>query len=83
MTNPHTHLDNDGRFQSDTHPELPPDKIVLSFKDPLARAALYKLAERYQRADPLFARDIRRRLRSIQREELGCAYLPEPKKGGD
>jgi len=38
MTN--KYLNNDGRFQSDKFPELAPDKIVLSFKDPEARKAL-------------------------------------------
>ncbi len=34
------HTDSDGRFQSDNYPDLPPDKIVLSFNDPEARRAL-------------------------------------------
>ena len=34
------HLTSDGRFQSDKYPELPPNKIVLSFNDPAARVAL-------------------------------------------
>ena len=40
------HINKDGQFQSDKHPDLPPDKIILSFKDPVARVALgiYALA---------------------------------------
>lgn len=34
------HIDDQGRFQSDKHPDLPPDKILLSFKDPRSRVAL-------------------------------------------
>ena len=34
------HIDSEGRFQSDKYPDLPPDKFVLSLKDPEARAAL-------------------------------------------
>ena len=34
------HIDADGRFQSDKYPDLAPDKIVLSFRDPAARKAL-------------------------------------------
>ena len=34
------HIDENGRFQSDKYPDLAPDKIVLSFKDPAARRAL-------------------------------------------
>ena len=36
---PH-HINKKGQFQSDLHPELPPNKIILSFYDPEARQAL-------------------------------------------
>lgn len=78
----HTHIDTYGRFQSDKYPYLPPDKIVISFKDPLAIAALYALAKSYARRDEQLATDIRRRLHSIAREELGVDHLPEPQPGG-
>ena len=38
------HIDAAGCFQSDKHPELPPDKVLISFEDPFARAALAALA---------------------------------------
>ncbi len=38
------HIDKKGRFQSDLHPDLAPDKIILSFKDPAARVALSAFA---------------------------------------
>ena len=34
------HINKQGQFQSDLHPELPPNKIILSFKDPEAQFAL-------------------------------------------
>ena len=74
----HSHINEEGCFQSNKYPELPPDKIILSFKDPFARAALYALAKSYDHHDPFLAKDIRRRLRSISREQLGCDHLPEP-----
>lgn len=40
------HIDSRGRFQSDKYPELPPDKIILSFKDGAARDALASFAKR-------------------------------------
>ena len=60
------HIDDQGRFQSDRHPDLAPDKIVLSFKDPRARHALMALATAYMVADPGLAEDISRRLLSIR-----------------
>ncbi len=59
------HIDSEGRFQSDRHPDLAPDKIVLSFKDPVARRALWALALDYQATDPDLAEDIQERLQSI------------------
>ncbi len=34
------HINKDGQFQSDKYPDLTPNKIILSFKDPAARCAL-------------------------------------------
>jgi len=56
------HINDKGEFQSDKYPEIGPDKIVLSFKDPLARTALYQLAVSYERTDPELADDIWERL---------------------
>lgn len=61
----HIHIDNQGRFQSDKHPELPPDKVIVAFDDPLARPALAALALAYNRVDHGFASDIRERLSTI------------------
>ena len=60
------HIDDQGRFQSDKYPDLAPDKIVISFKDPRARHALMALATAYVVADPELAEDISTRLRSIR-----------------
>ncbi len=40
------HINAKGQFQSDRHPDLPPNKIILSFRDPAARAALLNYAHR-------------------------------------
>ena len=60
------HIDPEGRFQSVKHPTLPPDKIIVSFKDPRAWAALRELALGYINTDPGLSEDITERLRSIR-----------------
>lgn len=60
------HIDERGRFKSDKYPDLPPDKIVLSFGDPLARRALAVLAMDYRTADPELAADITHRLHVLE-----------------
>lgn len=67
----HTHINGKGEFQSDKYPELGPDKIVLSFKDPLAQCALYMLALDYMsgHVDEQLGRDISQRLRSLLQEK--------------
>ncbi len=63
------HIDELGRFQSDKHPQLPPDTVLISFKDPLARKALSALAIAYNNKDHDFAHDIRRRLSTTEVNE--------------
>lgn len=38
------HINEKGQFQSDKYPDLPPNRIVLSFEDPMARIALKEFA---------------------------------------
>lgn len=64
------HIDSDGRFQSDKHPELPPDKLLISFTDPFAWAAFSALALAYNNVDHEFATDIRERLTTIGQGSL-------------
>lgn len=59
------HRDAEGRFQSDLH-DIPPDKVLLSFHDLLARRALEELAAAYEGADLEFSEDIQARLDSLQ-----------------
>ena len=61
------HIDSEGRFQSDKYPDLPPDKIVLSFKDMRAWQALETLARYYHDADPGLSADILTRLASVRK----------------
>ncbi len=58
------HINDQGRFQSDKYPDLAPDKIILSFKDPAARYALRRYAERTDDMD--LAQDILMRANSIE-----------------
>ncbi len=39
------HINEQGNFQSDKYPELPENKILLSFNDPSARKALRVFAQ--------------------------------------
>ena len=66
------HIDSQGRFQSDKHPDLAPDKIIVSFKDPLARKALRALASSYAGTDNELAKDILDRLESIAKDGSGA-----------
>lgn len=60
------HINSEGQFQSDKYPDLPPDKIILSFKDPLAREALFLYAKNTK--DNMLAEDILARIQSIVEE---------------
>jgi len=39
------HIDKNGDFQFDKNKDLPPNKITLSFKDPIAQQVLLKYAK--------------------------------------
>lgn len=60
------HIDDEGRFQSDKFPELPPDKIVLSFRDPEACRALEVFAAICK--DVELAEDVAARIATIRRQ---------------
>ena len=67
------HIDENGEFRSDLwngtqpgKPDIGTDKIVLSFKDPLARRALWALALDYRYAGGGLGDDIQERLQSIE-----------------
>lgn len=62
------HINSNGQFQSDKYPDLPPDKIILSFKDSIARLALVVYAENTN--DVELAEDLMTRVRSISKETL-------------
>ena len=69
------HIDSEGRFQSDKYPNLPPDKIVLSFKDPAARRALEELAVAYECVDLDLAEDVQARLDSLEDTPVAVTAL--------
>lgn len=60
------HIDKQGRFQSDKYPDLPPDKVVISLKDPLAWDGLLNIATAYQDTDPEFAMDLEKRVLQLR-----------------
>ena len=64
------HINEKGEFQSDKYPDLPPDKIVISFNDRRAWKGLVLMAEDFRASDPELADDILARFRSI-RESMG------------
>ncbi len=45
------HINKKGFFQSDKHPELPENKIVLDFRDVFARPVLKEYAETCEDAE--------------------------------
>jgi len=58
------HINDEGKFQSDKYPELAPDKMILSFKDPIAREALKLFAEKS--LDSELSKDILERIKTIE-----------------
>ena len=67
------HIDKEGRFQSDLHPDLAPDKIILSFKDPAARVALSSFA--IVTEDKELADDVDRRLQELSEDSDARQWL--------
>ena len=68
------HIDSKGRFQSDKYPDLEPDKIVVSFKDPRARKALFRLAEDCEDSDSELSWDVRERLSTIMYTDIEILF---------
>lgn len=62
------HINEKKQFQSDLHPELPPNKIIVSFDHPQSWPALAALAEGYEDTDPELAEDIREVLREVRKQ---------------
>lgn len=58
------HINKEGNFQSDKYPELPENKIILSFKDKEAQVALKLYAETTQ--DKELGEDILLALRAVE-----------------
>lgn len=60
------YLNNEGKFRSDKYPELPDDKIILSFRDSEAHEALRVFAESTSNKE--LGEDVKKRLESIAKE---------------
>lgn len=50
-----THIDEDGKFQSDKYPTCPPGKVPLSIEDPMAQDLLWEYAQRRRKVDEDFS----------------------------
>jgi hypothetical protein len=63
------HIDDKGRFQSDKYPDLPPDKVILSFSDPAAIYALKNYAWHVHSygGDTEFADDLIARIKTVEK----------------
>jgi len=59
------HIDSEGRFQSDKYPDLPPDKVVISLKDPRSWPGMRMIAAAYSDEDYEFAGDLFIRIDSL------------------
>lgn len=61
------HIDDQGRFQSDKFPDLPPDKVIINLTDPKTRTGLLMLAEAFKKdeATKEFGEDLEQRVRQL------------------
>lgn len=68
-------LTETGEFQSDKHPDLPPDRIRLSFTNARSERALRMLAQDYAHVDEGLAADINARLDALYGQPKGTDTL--------
>ncbi len=59
-----SHLNEDGKFQSDKYPACPPGKVPLSVDDATAQDLLWRYAQRRRSVDVQFSDDLESALRS-------------------
>ena len=57
-----THLNKDGKFQSDKYPWSHPDFMPLKFSDPMAQDLIWEYARRRHTVDVDFSLDVSKRL---------------------
>ncbi len=69
------HIDDYGQFQSDKHPDLPPDRIRINFQNPRSWRALLILADDYQSKDRELSEDIRARIWDIISRSRGVTVF--------
>jgi len=65
---PGHHINEDGQFQSDKHPELEPDRVLINISKPRNWPGLRLIADAYQEKDPEFAEDLRGRIAALESE---------------
>lgn len=56
------HLNAVGEFQSDKHPDLPPDRVRVNLTNPRSTRAMRVLADSYADKDAEFSEDLHTRL---------------------
>jgi hypothetical protein len=54
-----SHINKDGKFQSDKYPTCPPGKVPLSVADPMAQDLLFEYAHRRSAVDAEFSEDLK------------------------
>ena len=62
------HINEKGEFQSDKHPDLPPDRIRVNLANPRSERAMRVLAQDYSGKDPELANDLLDRLDALHGE---------------
>lgn len=63
------HIDDQGRFQSDKHPDTPANRIRMNLENPKSLRALVVCAEDHHDDDPEFSDDLLACLRQIHGDE--------------
>lgn len=76
---PGHHINPAGEFQSDKHPDLPPDRLRVNISRPENWPALLLLADAYQEKDAEFADDLRGRILALaEKRGIEVRYLHVP-----
>lgn len=66
-----SHINDQGKFQSDKYPTCPPGKVPLSVEDPLAQGLLWEYAQRRRPVDAEFSDDLEAALKA-------AGFTPKP-----
>lgn len=70
-----THINSEGKFQSDKYPTCPADKVPLSVNDPDAQPLLWIYAELHRKRDNELSDDLQARLRAVGFDPRGVLKI--------